>query len=111
MENKILYWTPRVLGIAMVVFISLFATDVFSQEYEFGEMMVALFMHLLPTFALIAILIFAWKCPKIGGWIYVALGLMYIVMAKNEHWLAWLLISGPLFLIGILFVLQKKKQI
>ncbi len=104
-----MYWLPRILGIAMILFISLFATDVFSEGYGFWEMMLALFMHLIPTFILIAILIFSWKMPHIGGWAYIILGLAYIIMANNQHWLAWLLISGPLFLIGILFVLQKKK--
>ncbi len=60
MKNKILYWTPRVLGILFAVFISIFALDVFG-EYGFPEVLVALFMHLIPTFLVVGVLLIAWK--------------------------------------------------
>ena len=108
LKIKILYWLPRVLSILFILFISMFALDVFS-EYNFPLVLVALFMHLIPTFILIGITILAWKKPKIGGWLYIALGLVYIFLAWGKFdFLTLLIISGPLFLTGILFLLNKE---
>lgn len=107
MKNKILYWTPRVLGILFAFFISLFALDVFA-EYGFPEVLVALFMHLIPTFLVVGLLLIAWKWNLIGGLLYIGIGLFYI-------WLGWgkfdgitfLIIAGPVFLVGVFFVLNR----
>ena len=61
-----LYWTPRILGIIFAVFISIFALDVFG-EYKFPEVLIALFMHLVPTYLVLGALLVAWKWEKIGG--------------------------------------------
>ncbi|MFC1687931.1 hypothetical protein ACFL0L_05160, partial [Patescibacteria group bacterium] len=47
--KKFLYWTPRILSIVMVCFISIFAFDVFDGDNTFWETALALFMHLLPS--------------------------------------------------------------
>jgi len=46
--KKALYWAPRIIAILFIVFISLFALDVFIEGYGFWETIVALFMHLVP---------------------------------------------------------------
>jgi len=58
--KKILKWLPRVLMIIFIAFISIFALDVFG-EYSGFEFIVALLMHLIPSFILIIILVIAWK--------------------------------------------------
>jgi len=40
--KRVLFWAPRVLGILFALFLSLFALDVFSEGYSFGETMLAL---------------------------------------------------------------------
>jgi hypothetical protein len=38
---------------------------------------------------------------------FIALGVLYLVMAWGRfHWSAYLLISGPLFLVGVLFLIN-----
>jgi hypothetical protein len=105
--KKILFWTPRVLGILIAIFISLFALDVFMEGYGFWETIVALLMHLIPTAIVLVILGIAWRWEKIGGILFILLGVLYITFFWDPDRLpAYLMISGPLFLAGILFLLD-----
>ena len=111
-------WSPRILSILFAGFISLFAMDVFSGHHGFMQTITALIMHLIPTLLIIVVLILSWKWEWIGGIAYIGIGIYYIIMVGFGR-ISWImLISGPLFLIGILFliswfnhdVLRKKKQ-
>lgn len=102
--KRFLFWTPRILTILFILFLALFALDVFQEGYGFWELLLALFMHLIPNLILVAVLVLAWKREWIGGALFCGLGIFYLVMAWGKvHWSAFLAISGPLFLIGILF--------
>jgi hypothetical protein len=103
--KKLLYWTPRVLCIAFALFLSIFALDVFDAGYSFGETIVALFMHLIPVYMVIAALVIAWRWEWTGGVLFTALGLFYIYMTWNRApLLAYVFISGPAFLLAALFL-------
>ena len=105
--KKILFWSPRVLGILIAVFVSLFALDVFGEGYTTVETIVALAMHLIPTLVILIVLGIAWRWEWIGGFLFVALGVLYITLFWEPSNLpAYLVISGPLFLTGILFLLD-----
>ena len=105
--EKILFWSPRGLGILIAVFVSLFALDVFAEGYSFWETIGALLMHLIPTFVILVVLGIAWRWEWIGGFLFVVLGVLYITLFWEPSNLpAYLLISGPLFLAGILFLLD-----
>ncbi|NMC47596.1 MAG: hypothetical protein GYA52_12295 [Chloroflexi bacterium] len=104
--NKFLYWLPRILGIGFTIFLSLFALDAFENGLSIGEMLLGFLIHMIPSFVLIAILLIAWKWEIPGGLLYVGAGIFYLVMARGMHWSTYLLISGPLFLDGILFFLH-----
>ncbi|MBN2454655.1 hypothetical protein JXB11_03860 [Candidatus Woesearchaeota archaeon] len=109
--NKLLYWTPRVLGIAMVLFISLFALDVFGQGVGVWMTLAALLIHLVPTYLLVIALLVAWKREKIGAIIYLLLALGYIILSGGrQHFTAYLFITVPLLITGVLFALQKNKK-
>lgn len=97
--KHVLVWAPRVLGVLFAIFISIFALDVFGEGYGFGEMLVALFMHLVPTFIVVIALIVAGRWEGIGAALFVAVGLLYLVMSRAEGWI----IAGPLLVIGALF--------
>jgi len=105
--KQILFWSPRVLGILIAVFVSLFALDVFGEGYSSWETIGALALHLLPTFVILVVLGIAWRWEWIGGFLFVALGVLYITLFWEPSNLpAYLVISGPLFLTGILFLLD-----
>lgn len=59
-SEKFFYWAPRILTIGFVLFISMFALDVFS-EYSGHKVLVPLFIHLIPSFVLLGALGIAWK--------------------------------------------------
>lgn len=102
--KRLLFWTPRILCILFAVFISIFALDVFGGGYSFWETAVALLMHLIPTAIILLVLAVSWRWEWVGGVLFVALAILYAVMTwGQEDWLAYLLISGPLLLIGALF--------
>jgi len=106
--NKLIYWTPRILTIIYILFISMFALDVFG-EYQFPKVLLALFMHLLPIFLLIVILSIAWKRPKIGGWIFLLWGIIFTFFFNTyKNPVNLMLISLPLFITGGLFFLDDK---
>jgi hypothetical protein len=104
--RRLLFWTPRVLCILFAVFISLFALDVFGEGHGFWEMFLGFLIHLIPTGILLAVLAISWRWEWVGGILFIALGMAYLVMSWNKvHWLAYVAISGPLFLIGVLFLI------
>lgn len=110
MEDKrrsALYWAPRILGILIVLFLAVFALDVFDEGYRFGELLIALFMHLIPSIVLLVVLIVAWRKERWGGGLYLFMGIFFIWMFWIPgQWLASLIISGPVFLTGGLFLLN-----
>ena len=105
--KRVLTWTPRVLAILFALFISLFALDVFGEGYTFWETLWALLMHLVPTFLVLIALTIAWRWAWLGGILFLALGAGYLVLMGGEvDWIAVLLIAGPLWLVGVLFLVS-----
>ncbi len=106
-SKRLLYWVPRILAILFAMFISIFALDVFGEHLPFWRLVLALFMHLVPTFIVLVVLALAWKWEWVGGVGYVAIGLLYLYMFGGRFpWFTYALIAGPAFLIGTLFVLN-----
>ena len=100
-----LYWAPRSLTILFILFLGLFALDVFGEDHGFWGTLVALFMHLIPNLVVLTILILAWRWEWIGALLFGGLGGFYILWAWGKfHVSAYFFISGPLFLIAILFL-------
>ncbi|MBC8494609.1 hypothetical protein H8D36_00480 [archaeon] len=104
MNNKILFWIPRILGIIFAVFISLFAFDTFIDGFTWITF-AGFLIHLIPTYLLIIALVIAWKWNLIGGIIYLALGAFYMVIA-NANPIAFLIIGVPVIVTGGLFILE-----
>ncbi|MDX1938920.1 MAG: hypothetical protein SFU99_00120 [Saprospiraceae bacterium] len=101
---SILKWGVSILGILFAAFLSVFALDVFSEGYDFKDTVVALFMHLIPTFLIVLLLIIAWRRVWIGGIGFLILGSYYLYNSWGEiEWAGILLLSVPLFILAILF--------
>jgi heme O synthase-like polyprenyltransferase len=100
---RTLYWAPRMLGILFAAFISIFALDVVEENRGLGQMLLALAMPLIPTALVALVLVLAWRREWIGAVSFFALGLIYAIWARQHpSWI--LLIGGPLFLVGALFL-------
>lgn len=99
------YWSPRVLMIIYAIFISIFALDVLGAEYSVGELLVALFMHLIPTYLIVAFGIVAWRWPRWGGLLFILLAIGFTLFFNTYREVATLLLlSLPPLVIGILFL-------
>lgn len=104
-RNDWIVWTPRVLSILFICFISMFALDVFVEGRPWTEILVALLMHLIPAYVLILILVLAWRRPWVGTVAYAALAVAYAVMAWGRR--SWILIiAAPLLVTACLFWLS-----
>ncbi len=102
--NKLLYWTPRILTIIFILFLGLFALDSFEGDQSMIKKIGGFFIHLIPNFVLILILVVAWKHEWVGTLAYIIVSILYIIMFWGRFPLTtYLIISGPLFLIAILF--------
>ena len=105
--ERLLFWTPRILCLLFAAFLGLFALDVFGEGYGFRKTVFALLMHLIPTGVLLAALAISWRRERVGGLLFLGLGAYYLLAYRGRfHWSAYLVISGPLFLIGLLFLLD-----
>ena len=102
-----LFWTPRILCILFAVFVSMFAADVFGDGYGFWKTVVAFLIHLVPTYIVIIALVVAWRREWIGAILFIGLAVFYLVWAWGRFtWITYLVMSGPLFLVGVLFLVN-----
>ncbi len=110
-RKNTIYWLPRIISIAFVLFLSLFALDVFT-EYTGWNLVIAIFIHLLPSLILLGVIVISWKYDLVGAIIFLGFAVFYVCMAGfNRPWSWYACISGPAVVIGILFLVswfQKK---
>jgi len=101
--NKFIYYLPKILTILIVVFMAMFILEGFSPGFGWQDSL----MHLLMTLIALGATILAWKRPKIGGWIFVLLGLLiYLNMIFRQQWWGGIIIGGIPLLTGILFLME-----
>jgi hypothetical protein len=118
--GKVLYWTPRLLSILFICFMTLFSLDVLDPGMSAGEVALGLLMHNTPSIIMIILLVIAWRKEIVGVVSYFSAGLLYIgfvafgVVNSGLPWylaITWsVTIAGPAFLIGILFLINWKKR-
>ena len=103
--TPVLFWVPRILCIVFALLLSTFALDVFGEGLSFWQTVLALLVHLIPTWIIIAVLIVSWHRGWFGAAFFPGLGLLYLVTTWGRfHWSVYLMIAGPLFLMGVLFL-------
>jgi hypothetical protein len=120
---KLIHWTPRIISILAICFIGMFATDAFNSTESFSNQLKDFFLHLIPTFILLGILVLAWAKELVGGIIFATLGLGLAPFIYQHNYTlnhsiltslsVILVINGPFILTGFLFILShftKKKN-
>ena len=121
---KILHWSPRILCIMAILFVSLFALDSFDPRLSLLQQIGEFLIHLIPSFVLLACLIVAWKWELIGGIILASIGIGFspFVYQLNYHRIhdvgaclvILLVITFPFIVVGVLFIMShimKKKNL
>ena len=107
MNRSIARWLPRVLGIGFAAFLAIFALDVFDQGLGFGATIVALAIHMIPTWLVLAAVGVAWRHEKAGAAMFFMLAAVYLFMVGSRFpMFSILLIAGPPVVIGVLFLLS-----
>jgi hypothetical protein len=117
-SRRVLFWAPRAASIGFVAFLSLFALDVFGEGHGLWDTVLALVMHLIPVFVLIAALVLAWRWEWIGAAVYGGAGALYVwwVLATSRPLppmvrVTWIVtIAGPAFVIATLFLINWVKH-
>ena len=110
LAKNLLFWPPRVIGFIFVIFLGLFATDVFGESHGLWQTLAAFLIHLIPAFIVLVVLAIAWRWEWVGALGFMGLALWYAKGTWRHHpdWL--LAISGPLVLLAILFFVNWLKH-
>ena len=121
---KIIHWTPRILCIIAILFISLFASDAFGHGGGFWKELGDFIIHLIPSFILLVFLLIAWKWELIGGIVLTVIGLVMTPIVYSHNFamnqnvgMSLVVIASitfPFIVVGVLFIISyymKKKQV
>jgi hypothetical protein len=122
-KKLVALWSPRILCIGAILFVSMFALDSFGPGIPFGQQLMHFFIHLIPTYVLLLLLVIAWRWQLVGGILFTTVGIVIspFVYSLNFHrthsvWVSFiiiLMITVPFIVAGILFILShytKKKR-
>ncbi|MGB8031604.1 MAG: hypothetical protein WCF30_18280 [Terracidiphilus sp.] len=108
LSARLLYWSPRILAIALAIFLSLFALEAFNEFHVFWKCILAFCIGLLPAAIVAAILSVAWRWEWVGAALFALAALYYAwswtVPPRHMNWTATAGISGPLLVIAALFL-------
>lgn len=108
--DQLLHWLPRVLGIFYVLFLSLFALDVWSMGRSFWEKLAGFVVHLTPSYVVIIALLVSWKWQTIGGVLFLVVFAAFMLFFGRRDWQTVLFLGAPLILIGGLFILDGRRH-
>lgn len=93
---------PKILSILIVSFFAIFILEGFGPDFSWQDSL----SHLVLTLVILAITIFTWKKPQIGGWIFIALGLFYFFSSGGHDMISIAIFSLLPFLTGLLFIIK-----
>ena len=101
---RLLLWGPRILGLALCAFLALFALDAFNEQGPLSSVVGAFLIHLVPAAVLLVVVALSWRWEWVGGISFVTLAAAYAASVWRGHpdWV--LVISGPLLIVGALFL-------
>jgi hypothetical protein len=103
-SNRLLLWSPRILGILVSLFIGMFALDAFSEGKPFLRAVPDFIIHLIPAFVLLGAVAASFRRQWIGAVAFIGLAVLYAMTMSHRHFDWILIISGPLLVVGALFV-------
>jgi hypothetical protein len=92
-------WSPRIFGILFAAFLAIFALD----SHGIGEAMI----HLVPSVIVLAVVAAGWRWPLAGGTGFLLLAVTMTAFFHTYRYVGrLLLLSGPLVVVAVLFLLQ-----
>jgi len=111
-SGRLLLWSPRILGILICLFLSIFALDAFGEGKTLLQGLRDFAIHVSPMAALLIVVFVSWRWEWVGGTAFVALGLAHVWWAGLvRHRPEWIPpIAGPLLVVGGLFWLSWRRR-
>ena len=101
---RLLVWSPRILGILVSVYIGAFALDAFGENRPLPQALADFVVHVGPAVILLALVIASFRREWIGAVAFIGLAVLYAATLSRNR-LDWILaISGPLAIVGALFL-------
>jgi hypothetical protein len=102
------HWAARIQGLTIALIVGAFALNVFDEGYSFWEIWVRFLVYLLPTFALLVVLIIAWRNEITGAALYTALWIILLItLGGHGGWWNIGMLFSPLLLTGVLFLASR----
>lgn len=102
--KKIIHYLPRILSALLVVFFGLFILEGFDPSFHWQDSV----MHLIITLIVLIPTIIAWKNPRVGGWLFVLLGILAMFFVRPPVYNG-LIFGGVFFLTSALFIADGRK--
>lgn len=108
--SKFIYYTPRIAGVLMIIFVGLFALDVFGTGESFWRQLLGFVIHASPSIILAIMMFFAWRKPMIGFIVFGLAAVVFLrfVFGRDFGPGNFMLFVGPLALIAALFWMNWK---
>ncbi len=100
-SRRLLLWSPRILGILVALFLGVFTLDALDEGIP------VFLLNLAPILLLLLVVAVSWRWEWIGGAVFIILALLYgviFVPLRHREWVAVLIVSGPLLVVGALFL-------
>jgi hypothetical protein len=107
-SERFAYWTPRLAGVLMTAFLAMFALDAFNGT-SFVRGLSQFAIHLAPAMLVGALVAIAWRFERAGAAGFFVLAAAYALAVRGRlDWAA--LISGPLVVVGALFLVSARQH-
>ena len=106
--RDVLRWSPRLLGIAVALFVALFAGDALREGRTGPAAAREVALHLVLPLVLLATVAVAWRRAWVGAAAFLGLAALYAATtARRPDWV--LVVAGPLALVGALYALSWRR--
>ncbi len=109
-------WIARILCIAAILFVSMFAFDSFEHGHSLLEKLGAFAMHMIPSIVLALVLLLAWYNERAGGFLilFIALATAPYIYQMNfartgsalVAFQVIAMINLPFLIVGVLFLVS-----
>jgi len=78
---KLIYWTPRLAGVVITLFLTLFSLDVFGTGEPIWRQLLGFVIHSVPSLALASLIVLAWRRDQLGFWMFALAAGFFLALA------------------------------
>lgn len=106
--ERMLLWAPRLLAIAYVIVVALFALDAVRAEGGSADEWIGFAIHLSPAVLIAAAVAVAWHLEGWGAVLFGVVALLYPALHWGRmEWPMFALLSGTPLVVGLLFLAHR----